>query len=94
LANLAARMSWRGVIVLRLLPGPVYPFVSFAAGYSSLRYLHFIIASLFGVFPGLLLLVVAGDMAENSPVVAIVIVVFLLIGLALLGGLFNRRKQV
>jgi len=93
LANLTARMSWRVVIVLRLLPGPVYPFVSFAAGYSSLHFLHFTIASLIGVFPGLLLLVVAGDLVESSPVLAFAIVAFLLIGLALLSSLLNRKQS-
>src|SRR4051794_15393087 len=35
--RMAARLSWKGVILLRLLPGPAYPLVSFAAGLSGMR---------------------------------------------------------
>src|SRR5579859_7985903 len=38
LARLARRMSWRTVLLARLLPGPAYPLVSFAAGYSPLPF--------------------------------------------------------
>ncbi len=75
-ADLASRLSWQGVILLRLLPGPVYPVVSFAAGYSPLNYIRFIVASVIGVLPGLVLLVLAGDLAERSPLLSVAVILF------------------
>lgn len=93
ITQLAERLSWRGVFLLRLLPGPVYPFVSFAAGYSPMGFARFISASLSGVFPGLVLLVVAGDMAESSPLLALILVLLLVGGLAIAGKLLNAPQE-
>ena len=93
LENLTNRISWRGVILLRLLPGPTYPLVSFAAGYSSLSYARYILASLMGVLPGLALLVLAGDIAESSPIFAFALVALLVIGLVIIGHFINRNTQ-
>jgi uncharacterized membrane protein YdjX (TVP38/TMEM64 family) len=98
-ADLASRLSWQGVILLRLLPGPVYPVVSFAAGYSKLNYIRFILASVTGVLPGLVLLVLAGDLAEQSPLLSVAIILFFAACLALapqlrLNRLAGKREPV
>jgi uncharacterized membrane protein YdjX (TVP38/TMEM64 family) len=46
--RLAQRVTWRSVMILRLLPGPAYPLVSFAAGYSRLGFGAYTLASLAG----------------------------------------------
>lgn len=89
LRALAARVNWRLVVLLRLLPGPAYPIVSFAAGYSPLSYFRYILASLGGVLPALVVLVFAGDLFEQSPLLALVIVVALVAGLILAGRLLG-----
>jgi uncharacterized membrane protein YdjX (TVP38/TMEM64 family) len=90
LMNLTERISWRGVILLRLIPGPAYPLVSLAAGYSSLNYTRYILASLIGVFPGLALLVLAGDLVERSPILAFALVALLLVGLVVASRGFRK----
>ncbi len=93
LVSLTRRMSWYMVVLLRLIPGPAYPLVSFAAGYSRLSYPRFISASLAGVFPALVLLVLAGDLVESSPLLALAIVVLLVASLALAGRLLGGRTS-
>jgi uncharacterized membrane protein YdjX (TVP38/TMEM64 family) len=83
LAGLAGRMNWRTVMVLRLLPGPAYPLVSFAAGYSPIPFGIYTIASLAGVLPSLALLALAGDLVTSSPLLAFALVAALVGGLAL-----------
>ncbi len=87
LSGLAARMSWRSVMLLRLLPGPAYPLVSFAAGYSRMSFWSYSAASVAGVLPALALLVLAGDLVTRSPLLAFGIVAALLGSLALAGRL-------
>ncbi len=91
LIALTHRMNWPMVVLLRLLPGPAYPLVSFAAGYSKLSYLRYISASLTGIFPALVLLVLAGDLVESSPLLAFALVVLLIGSLALAGRLLSGR---
>lgn len=91
LARLAERMNWRTVMLLRLIPGPAYPLVSFAAGYASLHYGAYLAGSFTGVFPALVLLVFAGDMVTSSPVLAFALVVVVVGGMAFMGHLINTR---
>ena len=90
LVALTRRMSWSTVVLLRLIPGPTYPLVSLAAGHARLGYLRFITASLAGVLPALILLVLAGDLVESSPWLALVIVALVVGSLALAGRLLGR----
>ncbi|HEX6291150.1 MAG TPA: VTT domain-containing protein [Herpetosiphonaceae bacterium] len=71
---LAGRMTWRTVMVLRLLPGPAYTLVSLAAGVSPLRFWPYAIGSVVGVAPWIALLVLAGDVARSNPWVAVGII--------------------
>ncbi len=89
LISLTRRMNWTTVVLLRLLPGPAYPLVSLAAGHSHLGYWRFISASLTGVFPFLVLLVLAGDLVESSPLISIGIVVLIVASLAVAGRIMG-----
>ena len=91
--RLARRLDWKGVILLRLLPGPAYPLVSFAAGLAPLSPARYLLASFGGVLPSIMLLVVAGDVATASPVLAAVIVVALVGSLVLAGRLLRREGR-
>ncbi len=91
LVALTQRMNWHSVVLLRLIPGPAYPLVSFAAGYSRLGYLRYLSASLAGVLPALVLLVLAGDLVESSPLLALAIVIAVVGSLALAGRLLGSR---
>lgn len=88
--SLARRMNWRTVMLLRLLPGPAYPLVSFAAGLSSLGTWSYLLASFAGVLPSLALLVLAGDLVTRSPMLAFALVAVLVGSLALLGRLIDN----
>ncbi len=90
--SLAARITWRSVLVLRLLPGPAYPLVSFAAGYAAIAFPVYLVSSLLGVAPALALLVLAGDLVTSSPLLALGIVALLVGGLALASRLLTRAR--
>jgi len=90
IGRLANRLTWKGVVLLRLLPGPAYPLVSFAAGLSRLSFRGYLAASFVGVLPSLALLALAGDVATSSPLVGIAIVLALVASLALVGRMLRR----
>lgn len=91
LTRLAQHMNWRTVMLLRLIPGPTYPLVSFAAGYASVGYGAYLAGSFAGVFPALVLLVFAGDLVTSSPLLATALVVALVASMAVLGHWINTR---
>ena len=92
LSRLTQRVSWRSMLLLRLLPGPAYPLVSFAAGYSSISYRAYLLSSLVGVFPSLALLTLAGDLVTRSPLLAFGIVTAFL-GMLALAGRWLKWEQ-
>ncbi len=85
LDRLSARITWRSIVLLRLLPGPAYPLVSFAAGYARVPFATYMIASLAGVAPSLALLAFAGDLVLSQPLVALAIAVAFAAALAVAG---------
>jgi uncharacterized membrane protein YdjX (TVP38/TMEM64 family) len=87
--RLASRMTWRSVMVLRLLPGPAYTMVSLAAGLSPLRFGPYLLGSVVGVAPWIALLVLAGDVARSNPWIGLVIVLGI-VGLAVALGRFAQ----
>lgn len=90
LDQLTTRISWRSIMLLRLLPGPAYPFVSFAAGLSSISFVRYTLASFAGVLPALAALVLAGDLVTSNPLLAFAVVAAVVGGMALLGRLLER----
>jgi uncharacterized membrane protein YdjX (TVP38/TMEM64 family) len=92
LDDLTARITPTGMLLLRVLPGPAYTVVSFAAGCSRMRWWHYLIASLVGVAPGLLVLTVAGDLSTRDPLAAVGIAVGFVIGMAALSRFFSPKR--
>jgi uncharacterized membrane protein YdjX (TVP38/TMEM64 family) len=90
LERLIARVSWRSIMLLRLLPGPAYPLVSFAAGLSPIGFGRYTLASFAGVFPALAALVLAGDLVTSSPLLAFALIAAVVAGMALIGRLLER----
>jgi uncharacterized membrane protein YdjX (TVP38/TMEM64 family) len=90
LERLAQRVTWRSMLLLRLLPGPAYPLVSFAAGYSPMHFGAYTLSSFLGVVPSLALLVLAGDLVTSSPLLAFGLVALLAGGLALAGRMLKH----
>jgi uncharacterized membrane protein YdjX (TVP38/TMEM64 family) len=73
--DLCVRITPTGMLLLRVLPGPAYTLVSFAAGCSSMPWWQYLLGSLLGVAPGLLVLTVAGDLSTSNPGLAVGIAV-------------------
>jgi uncharacterized membrane protein YdjX (TVP38/TMEM64 family) len=73
--DLCVRITPTGMLLLRVLPGPAYTLVSFAAGCSNMPWWQYLFGSLLGVAPGLLVLTVAGDLSTSNPGLAIGIAV-------------------
>ena len=73
--DLCVRITPTGMLLLRVLPGPAYTLVSFAAGCSSMPWWQYLLGSMLGVAPGLLVLTVAGDLSTSNPGLAIGIAV-------------------
>jgi len=64
----------------------------FAAGAAPLRFGAFTVSSLLGVLPGLLLLVIAGDLALRSPLLAFAVTAALVGSLAVAGRLLRTGE--
>ena len=88
--RLAGRMSWRSVMVLRLLPGPAYTLVSLAAGLSPLRFWPYLAGSVVGVAPWIALLVLAGDVGRSNPWIGLGIVALIVVLAVALGRVARR----
>ena len=91
--SLAGRMSVRAVIVLRLLPGPAYTLVSLAAGLSPLSFRPYLLASLVGVAPWIVLLTLAGDVGRSNPWLGVGVVVAILVLAAALGRFAKQSRM-
>jgi uncharacterized membrane protein YdjX (TVP38/TMEM64 family) len=91
IVTLSQRIDWKAVMLLRLLPGPAYPLISFAAGYAPISFRLYLLSSLAGVAPALALLAFAGDLVTRSPVLAFALVVAFVGSLALAGKLMSRK---
>ena len=90
--RLAGRMTWRSVMVLRLLPGPAYTMVSLAAGLSPLPFWSYLAGSVVGVAPWIALLVLAGDVGRSNPLFGLGIVALIVVLAVVLGRVARRRQ--
>jgi uncharacterized membrane protein YdjX (TVP38/TMEM64 family) len=82
---LCQRITPIQMIALRILPGPAYTVVSFAAGCSSMEWWRYVFFSVLGVVPALALLTIAGDLSTSNPWLAAgvgVVFVVMMIGLS------------
>lgn len=91
--DLCARITPTRMIVLRVLPGPAYTLVSFAAGCSTMPWWHYLIGSIVGVAPGLLVLTIAGDLSTTNPLLAIGIAVAFVVVMVGLSRIMRRRSE-
>lgn len=83
---LCQRITPMQMIVLRILPGPAYTVVSFAAGCSTMEWWRYLIFSLIGVIPALAMLTVAGDLSTSNPWLAAGV------GLTFVGVMFGLSR--
>jgi phospholipase D1/2 len=87
------------VVTFRLLPIAPFTLVNLAAGASGIRFVDFLVGTLIGMLPGLVLLSVMGDriiriLAEPSAgdIAILVLCVAVLIGLAVAAQAFLSRR--
>ena len=66
-AALSARVTPINIVLLRILPGPAYTLVSFAAGCAPIGWVRYVVSSVLGVIPALALLTLAGDLSTRNP---------------------------
>jgi uncharacterized membrane protein YdjX (TVP38/TMEM64 family) len=82
---LCQRITPMQMVVLRMLPGPAYTVISFAAGCSAMEWWRYVFFSLLGVVPALAMLTIAGDLSTSNPWLAAgvgVVFVVVMIGLS------------
>ena len=91
--DLCVRITPTGMLLLRVLPGPAYTLVSFAAGCSSMSWWQYLLGSLLGVAPGLLVLTVAGDLSTSNPVLAVGIAVGFVLLMVAVSRIVRSRAQ-
>ena len=91
--DLCVRITPTGMLLLRVLPGPAYTLVSFAAGCSSMSWWQYLLGSLLGVAPGLLVLTVAGDLSTSNPVLAVGIAVGFVLLMVAVSRIVRARAQ-
>jgi phospholipase D1/2 len=87
------------VVTLRLLPIAPFTLVNLAAGASGIRFVDFLVGTLIGMLPGLILMAIMGDriiriLAEPSAgdIAILVLCVAALIGLAVAAQAFLSRR--
>jgi uncharacterized membrane protein YdjX (TVP38/TMEM64 family) len=91
--DLCVRITPTGMLLLRVLPGPAYTLVSFAAGCSSMPWWKYLLGSLLGVAPGLLVLTVAGDLSTSNPGLAVGIAVGFVLLMVGISRMVRSRTQ-
>ena len=91
--DLCVRITPTGMLLLRVLPGPAYTLVSFAAGCSSMSWWQYLLGSLLGVAPGLLVLTVAGDLSTSNPGLAVGIAVGFVLLMVGISRIVRSRAQ-
>lgn len=82
------------VLLLRLIP--LFPFdvISYGAGLSNIKYKDFILATLIGIIPGVLVFNNIGTQVSNIGSKNFYISIALLIILVLVGNFFKKKLQV
>ncbi len=90
---LCQQVSPINIIVLRILPGPAYPLVSFAAGCSGLSTQRYLTSSILGVAPALALLTLAGDLSTHQPWLAALVTVVYVCVMVLLNKIAQKYNK-
>lgn len=79
------------ILVLRLVPLIPFDIISYGAGLSKIKFKDFIVASLIGIIPGVVIYVNLGDKALDVHSPSFIISIALLIGLFSISYLFKKK---
>lgn len=90
--ELCHRITPIQLVILRILPGPAYTIVSFAAGCSDINWWRYLLFSLLGVVPALAMLTLAGDLSTHNPWLAAVVGTVFVVVMVLLNR-FSQKKH-
>ncbi|SHG75954.1 Uncharacterized membrane protein YdjX, TVP38/TMEM64 family, SNARE-associated domain [Thermosyntropha lipolytica DSM 11003] len=94
LQNLLNRNGFWIVLYLRLIPLIPFDIISYGAGLARIKYRDFILATLLGIIPGVLVYVNLGDKSLSIGSTDFYIALALLIGLTSLAWLFKRKIKL
>ncbi|MGB3481286.1 MAG: TVP38/TMEM64 family protein [Mycobacterium sp.] len=86
------RRGWPAILSLRLIPAVPFSVLNYAAGASAVRLFPYTLATLVGLLPGTMAVVVLGDALTGSinPLLVLISVVTAALGLA---GLYYETRQ-
>ena len=85
--------GWLAVLSLRLIPLVPFAVVNYAAGASAVRVVPYTLATLVGVLPGILSVVILGDAITGSVSPALALVSLATASLGVAGLLYEVRKH-
>ncbi len=83
----------RGLFMIRVTPGLPFDIISYVAGMSNISYKKFLIGTLLGAFPKIVLYTLLGDQINNIFSVKTLIAFVILLGLAVLPYVFRGKLQ-
>jgi uncharacterized membrane protein YdjX (TVP38/TMEM64 family) len=87
------RRGWPAVVSLRLIPVVPFSVPNYAAGASAVRVVPFTVATVIGVFPGTLALVVLGDAVTGRVSPLLVLVSLISAGIGVIGLVLEARAH-
>jgi uncharacterized membrane protein YdjX (TVP38/TMEM64 family) len=79
------------MLILRLLPVMNFDIVSYAASFSSVKFRHYVLATLIGVVPGAVIYTSIGSSVQSEKESMIILSITLLVILLLIPLLFRRQ---
>jgi len=82
------------ILILRLIPLIPFDIISYSAGLSEIKYKDFILATIFGIIPGVLVFTNIGDKSIDIGSDAFYVSLALLIGLITITVLIKRKISI
>lgn len=76
--------------ILRLVPLVSYNLINYVAGFTKISYLNYIITTILGIIPGMLVFLNTGDKSLNTNSSEFIVSIFLLIALVLVSTVFAK----
>lgn len=96
LLNLDKNIKENGFLIiflLRLIPLVPFDIISYSAGFSSIRYKDFILATLFGIIPGVVVYANIGAQSLNFGSSSFYLSIAFLIGLTVVSMIFKNKLK-
>lgn len=87
------RRGWPAILSLRMIPAVPFSVLNYAAGASAVRLLPYTLATLLGLLPGTVAVVVLGDALTGNVNPLLVLVSLLTAGLGVAGLLYEARQH-